>query len=355
MRCSRAAGWVSPPHRRHRFNKFRTRPDACQVGTFLSVLRCPLAMSASPPACDSARSDTRGNVGVNAPLVLSLFPGIGLLDMAFEQEGFCVVRGPDVLWGGDIRRFHPPAGVFQGVIGGPPCQAFSRLAIMVRHNGYEPKFGNLIPEFERCAGEAWPQWWLMENVPAAPVPFVQGYTAVNQVVNNRWFSDGALGAEQNRERRLTFGSGDGRALIFDVALFEHPGFATGVTSSDGGGVMRGRHAVLGDQRQVPVRFAPYRNGEMKEKPFAVTARMCRKGNLRDRVAGTDSAGHGGENSKQYVYSLEDACELQGLPRDFTEHMPFRKEAKLKAVANGVPLPMGRAIARAVKRAMTHAS
>ena len=65
----------------------------------------------------------------------------------------------------------------------------------------------------------------------------------------------------------------------------------------------------------------------------------------------DTTGHGGGNSKQYVYSLEDACELQGLPRNFTEDMPFRKDAKLKAVANGVPLPMGRAIARAVKRAM----
>ena len=45
-------------------------------------------------------------------LVLALFPGIGLLDRVFEGEGFCVVRGPDVLWGGDIRRFHPSAGVF---------------------------------------------------------------------------------------------------------------------------------------------------------------------------------------------------------------------------------------------------
>ena len=54
-------------------------------------------------------------------LVLSLFPGIGMLDHAFELEGFCTVRGPDVLWGGDIRRFHPPAGVFDGVIGGDPC------------------------------------------------------------------------------------------------------------------------------------------------------------------------------------------------------------------------------------------
>ena len=52
-------------------------------------------------------------------VVLSLFPGIGLLDQAFEEEGFCVVRGPDLLWGGDIRRFHPPAGVFDGIIGGP--------------------------------------------------------------------------------------------------------------------------------------------------------------------------------------------------------------------------------------------
>lgn len=96
-------------------------------------------------------------------LVLSLFPGIGLLDMAFEEEGFTVVRGPDVLWGGDIRRFHPPAGKFDGVIGGPPCQAFSRLNRLVAHNGGSPSFGNLIPEFERCVREASPRWFVMEE------------------------------------------------------------------------------------------------------------------------------------------------------------------------------------------------
>lgn len=280
-------------------------------------------------------------------LVLSLFPGIGLLDMAFEQEGFCVVRGPDVLWGGDIRTFHPPANVFAGVIGGPPCQAFSRLSIMVRHNGYEPKFGNLIPEFERCVVEAQPQWWLMENVPAAPRPRVDGYPEVHsQIVNNRWFTaEGLTGAEQHRTRCISFGTRDGRWLQWDVALFEHHAIATGDTSSDGGGVMRGRHAVLGDNRQVPNRYLA--NGQEK-RSFAVTARHAGR---PPWVAGADSAGHGGATSKQYVYGLEDACELQGLPRDFTEHMPFRKDAKLKAVANGVPLPMGRAIARAVKRAM----
>jgi len=63
--------------------------------------------------------------------VLSLFPGIGLLDRTFEECGFTVVRGPDLLWGDDIRDFHPQPGHFGGIIGGPPCQAFSRL----RHIG----------------------------------------------------------------------------------------------------------------------------------------------------------------------------------------------------------------------------
>jgi DNA (cytosine-5)-methyltransferase 1 len=280
------------------------------------------------------------------PLVLSLFPGIGLLDMAFEQEGFCVVRGPDVLWGGDIRRFHPPAGAFDGVIGGPPCQAFSRLAIMVRHNGYEPKFGNLIPEFERCVAEAQPRWFLMENVPAAPTPVVLGYDIGHYRLNNRWFIDiDGLGAEQNRLRAISWGlrgmdelEALDHQLDFDVALFERPSVATGVTSSDGGGVMRGcsgRHAVLTSTTPVPIKIGG--SGQIKTT-------------WRSQPV---TAGHGGGGNlpKGYVYSLEDACELQGLPRDFTEHMPFRKDAKLKAVANGVPLPMGRAIARAVRRSM----
>jgi hypothetical protein len=48
-------------------------------------------------------------------LVLSVFPGADLLGRGFEQEGFCVVRGPDLVWGGDVRTFHPPPGAFGGV------------------------------------------------------------------------------------------------------------------------------------------------------------------------------------------------------------------------------------------------
>jgi len=132
-------------------------------------------------------------------LILSLFPGIGLLDMAFEEYGFCVVRGPDTLWGGDIKKFSPPAGKFDGVIGGPPCQCFSRLRHLVEHNGFKTA-ENLIPEFERVVKSAGPKWFLMENVPAAPAPEVEGYAVSSVKLNNRWF-----GAEQSRIRIISFG------------------------------------------------------------------------------------------------------------------------------------------------------
>ena len=245
-------------------------------------------------------------------LVLSLFPGIGLLDMAFEEEGFCVVRGPDLLWGGDVRRFHPPAGKFDGVIGGPPCQMFSRLRFIQPLAGM--KQGNLIPEFERVVGEAAPDWFLMENVEEAPEPDVSGYIVKSFVFNNRW-----TGAEQHRERRFSFGTRDGRALTpyIEFAALEAPLESVAVTASAGSVKLGGK---------VKRRFRP---------PTVI-------------------AGHGnapGQRDTERTMTLERACELQGLPADFTADMPFTTHGKRKVVGNGVPLPMGRAIARAVKRAL----
>jgi len=165
-------------------------------------------------------------------LVLSLFPGIGLLDMAFESEGFCVVRGPDLLWGGDIRRFHPPAGRFDGVIGGPPCQAFSSLAKLIRAQGRQPRWGNLIPEFERVVREADPDWFLMENVPSAPMAEVDGYEVTLSAVQDDW-----VGGLTIRRRHFTFGrkwdSAIGMMRIEQHALC-CPWPTPAVTSSDGG-------------------------------------------------------------------------------------------------------------------------
>jgi DNA (cytosine-5)-methyltransferase 1 len=238
-------------------------------------------------------------------LVLSLFPGIGLLDYAFELEGFCIVRGPDLLWGGDVRRFHPPAGRFDGVIGGPPCQAFSQFRYVNPKCG--EKHGNLIPDFERVVDGAQPAWFLMENVRDAPEPAVAGYVVQSLLFNNRW-----TGAEQHRERLFRFGTRDGRRLIPDVALFESPVYERAVTASGGSTVA----IKLGGSGKV------------------------KRTHMRDLKYGIRSGDY-----------FKMACLLQGLPADFLDEAPFTVAGKIHVIGNGVPVPMGRAMARAVRRAL----
>lgn len=209
-------------------------------------------------------------------LVLSCFPGIGLLDMAFELEGFCVVRGPDLLWGGDIRNFHPTADRFDGVIGGPPCKGESGLAHLNGRPGW-----TMRDEFYRVVREAEPRWWVCEAVKAHPAPYVT-------VLNPRW-----LGEKQNRKRY--FHSNLNLAPYVSHVPLEDPEF---------------KHAVLAGHGPAVGRVA---RGMTK-------------------------------------YEWREACRLQGLPEDFD--LPgFTYAARYEALGNGVPLPMGRAIARAVRQAL----
>lgn len=91
--------------------------------------------------------------------LLDLFPGAGLLGRAFEESGFTVVRGPDLITGGDVRDFHARPGVFDGVIGGPPCQTHSSASEIVGTDAVD-----LVPEFVRIVDEAQPDFVTMENV-----------------------------------------------------------------------------------------------------------------------------------------------------------------------------------------------
>lgn len=212
-------------------------------------------------------------------LVLSLFPGIDLLGRAFEEAGFCIVRGPDLLWGGDVKHFHPPAGKFDGIIGGPPCKGESRLANL---NGSP---GSLAHEFARVVSEAKPRWWLMEAVIKHPAPYVLK-------LNNRW-----LGEVQSRKRY--FHSNLNLAPFIEYAALQPVEFKYAVLAGHGGGV----------------------------------------GTVYRRMA---------------KYSLSEACALQGLPETFTDALPFTRNWKYEVIGNGVPIPMGRAIAAAVKRALRQA-
>ncbi len=227
--------------------------------------------------------------------MLSLFPGIGLLDMAFEEEGFCVVRGPDLLWGGDIRGWHVPRGRFDGVIGGPPCQVHSGMADLNPLAGR--KHGDMIPEFDRVVLESEADWFVRENVQGAPVSAINGYAVDVVHLDNR-----SLGEEQQRKRTFCFGSRVGHRISPFVA-----------------------------QQLIGVAENPVR--ELVVLGGHGPAMGQRERGIEDR-------------------SWQQGARLQGLPPEWIARMEQEKAFTVhgfkKIVGNGVPLPMGRAIAKAVK-------
>jgi DNA (cytosine-5)-methyltransferase 1 len=236
-------------------------------------------------------------------LILTVFPGIGVLDLAFEQAGYSVVRGPDLLWGGDIKRFHVPPGVFRGVVGGPPCQCFSRLVSIIRHNGY--KLGeNLVPEFERIVSEGEPEWFVMENVEGAPIPNVSGYQVDPTLLDNRW-----LGQVQSRKHRFSFGSRDGRKLSYQLAALENFDWDYRICASD--------------WRRTPVKLLA--DGKARN-PRGRKGALSYRGRKRD---------------------LPTVLKLQGLPEDFFEHSPFTMKGKMEMLGNAVPFFMAKELARAI--------
>jgi len=208
-------------------------------------------------------------------IVLSLFHGVGLLDRGFEQAGYTVLRGPDTLHGFRIEDFFGYAlrGHIAGVIGGPPCQDFSRAR-------RRPPTGHglrMIREFARLVTESGPLWWLMENVPQVPTLQIDGYTTQR-------FNLYAVecGLWQKRNRAFQFGSRDGVPLRLQRTGQSHPG-------------RRAKTVLAKDHRP---RFS----------------RLVK---------------------------------LQGLPADFD--LPgLSRTAKIRAVGNGVPVPMARIVAEAIR-------
>ena len=232
-------------------------------------------------------------------VALSLFPGLGVLDLAFDYYGWCVLRGPDVVYQSDIRGFQAPSGVFDGVFGGPPCQEFSKLRALGQTQGHTPSFGNLIPEFERVVGEASPRWFLMENVRAAPVPVVAGYDVFPHLVR-----DYEVGGTQLRER------------VFSLGL------RTGAWSSIHSPWSSLTFEITPQSKRRPVVYGSAGGAHKPDSTFGAA--------MKTRL------------------SVPDMLEAQGLPRDYLDHAPYTAAAKRKLVGNAVPLTMGKSVAAVVK-------
>lgn len=216
-------------------------------------------------------------------LVLSLFPGVDLLGRAVAAAGYCVVAGPDIVTGGDVRDFAGVHGRFDGIIGGPPCQGFS-AANTQRANAEHESVKNsreMLRQFVRVVSECQPRWFLIENVPSVPDVRVAGYESIQRLA----ITDHECGGVQVRGRHFQFGHRDGW--------------------------------IIRPVRSVNPRS---KNGR---KPIAITTKPASRWS-----------------------SYAEHCRKQGFLKPL--RLPgWTKEAKFRAVGNGVPLSMGRALAAAL--------
>lgn len=184
----------------------------------------------------------------------------------------------------------------------------------MRHNGYQVA-ENLIPEYERCVREAAPSWFLVEEVPDAPLPNVPGYMVQDQVL-----LDVEVGGHTSRRRRFSFGS---RLAAVSAGTVRLPRFAVD---------------TLALHRPDPAQAVLASGGYS-----AVDGGVASKSNTH-RNRHKRRAGQLGRADAKY---FRQAVKLQGLPEDFD--LPgFLVEEKVRAIGNGVPLAMGRAVARAVR-------
>lgn len=231
-------------------------------------------------------SSAKPNVNPRSQLVLSLFPGIDLFGRAFAAAGFVVVRGPDLITGDDIRDFAGVRGRFDGIIAGPPCQGFSSANRFRNDPGHKSvRYSmEMLGEFRRAVLESEPVWWALENVPAVPDVCIAGYRVQRVPI-----SDTEAGGAQIRTRHIQFGHRDGFIIRPD----------------------RKNDAVNRRAKSGPV-------------PVATTTKPV---------------------SKWQTFSSH--CRKQGIDPSTLKLPGFTKEAKFRAIGNGVPLSIGRAVAAAV--------
>lgn len=220
-------------------------------------------------------------------LVLSLFSGVGLLDKAFKEAGFCVVSAGDIINGShfDIRDFSGVKNKFDGIIGGSPCQDFSTLK---RDRGNYSLA--MLYEFLRVVSECEPSWYLLENVKGVPnvtsllekkmtnydkkidVTLLRSYSHQRLDINQGWYEN------VSRLRHIQFCSKDGLYLNIPRETMQD---------------IKNGCALASDNR-----------------------------------------------------SFKELCKIQGLDDDF-DLPDFNVKGKKKAVGNGVPLSIGRVLAKEV--------
>lgn len=354
------------------------------------------------------RPDYRGHcdrVTPPRPTVISLYSGAGGLDLGFVEAGFEIVWANEAdphacktyranlgehIVEGDLLTVALPSAPIDVVIGGPPCQGWSRIGRM------DPKDSRSehVHRFMDVVAAQRPAAFVMENV--AHLAESPRWKDVREDLLERSRDELGYQTEILVLDASQFGVPQSRRRMFLVGLLDGTSVVPRRITLTSPKTVRQTLAQLppvgeqGNQTRCAARIVPAKAPVMR--PSAFQGALLFNGSGRplalDRPARTLPASMGGnatpiidqlefeQVAQPWVVeyhrhlaeggdpldhaprrlrrlTVEEAAALQSFPPTFRFHGPIG--AQYRQIGNAVPPRLSRAVARAVRRAMTAAS
>jgi DNA (cytosine-5)-methyltransferase 1 len=217
-------------------------------------------------ACTADGYQEEGRVNKRKPTVISLFTGAGGLDLGFHAAGLstavavemdarcCETLDLNKRRGYSWEVIHAPVeevssktllsaaklrpGEADALIGGPPCQPFSKSGYWSRGDSgrlKDPR-ANTLAEFIRVLRDTQPKTFLLENVTGLAytgkeeglrylleeIDEINSQTGTDYKVSAKVLNAAWYGVPQTRERIILVGSREGRTFKFPEARFYDP-------------------------------------------------------------------------------------------------------------------------------------
>lgn len=289
--------------------------------------------------------------------VCELYCGAGGMGIGFSQH-FDVVEAVDILPEAvktyaanhretdvrrkDVRNLSGCQGDFDGitgVIGGPPCQAWSRRNI--RQTPDDPRAG-LLDEYMRFVEEVRARWFVLENVVTVPKAVKQAVIgrakSLDYHVTSACLNAADYGAAQTRRRWIVLGCREGH--------IQEPRRSSPRTVRQ---VFAGLREIWGIMRSSPETLTRLETATTDEW-------VAMNGEYRNMIRLTWDAPAPTVCNPKKVYmvhpsecrniSLAEAAALQGFPPDYVWH--GNEGAIAQMIANAMPVEMAAAVAGAVQ-------
>lgn len=328
------------------------------------------------------------------PRVVSLFCGAGGLDLGFKEGGFGIDIALDVSRAAiktharnfrsagasvaNLRELGPkgvaahvatrvPIGTRIGVIGGPPCQGFSRANNDSRTNDPRNHLATLYLEIVRQLQTQYVvEFIVFENVLGIrDKKHAETYRAILGGLSTMGFDVAEtelcaleFGVPQKRRRVVLAGVRSGQGYG-KVEPRKHVGKKT--VREAIGGISAPRFFSHGlDPTKFPVHPNHWtmrpRSKRFTEKDHPQRASRSFKRLVWDEPSPTIAFGHREIHvhpSGSRRLSIFEAMQLQGFPSRFV--LEGNLSEQVEQVSNAVPPPLARSVARAVKRALRQGS